>query len=104
MLHVDYMNMLGGAGIVGLILFLFVYYKIFQLANRIRKKLVNHLQVNEMFATICALIGVQAFLSIGGTMQGVNLRGYILFLLGGLLSVSIFYFQQRIQKNEVDKF
>jgi len=57
-----------------------------------------------MFATICALIGVQAFLSIGGTMQGVNLRGYILFLLGGLLSVSIFYFQQRIQKNEVDKF
>lgn len=104
MLHVDYMNMLGGAGIVGLILFLFVYYKIFQLANRIRTKLVTHVQVNEMFATICALIGVQAFLSIGGTMQGVNLRGYILFLLGGLLSVSIFYFQQQIQKNEVDKF
>ena len=55
-----------------------------------------------MFATLCALLGVQAFLSIGGTIQGVNLRGYILFLLGALLSVSIFYLQQEIKKHEVN--
>jgi hypothetical protein len=102
MLHVDYMNMLGGAGVIGLFFFVFIYFKIFQLANRIRKKLGNHIEVNEMFATLCALLGVQAFLSIGGTMQGVNLRGYILFLLGALLSVSIFYLQQQIEKHEVN--
>ena len=96
------MNMLGGAGVIGLFFFVFIYFKIFQFVNCILKKFVNHVPVNEMFATICALLAVQAFLSIGGTMQGVNLRGYILFLLGALLSVSIFYLKQQIEKHEVN--
>jgi hypothetical protein len=83
------MNMLGGAGIIGLGLFLYVYYRIGWLLWRIKQKMKNNLFILELSATGLALIAVQAFLSIGGTMQGVNLRGYILFMLGAILSVMI---------------
>lgn len=95
MLHVDYMNMLGGAGILGLALFLFLYFKIAQLMWRIRDRMRKNKTIIELFATGFALLAVQAFLSVGGTMQGVNLRGYILFILGGILSVMFFSLQKQ---------
>jgi membrane protein implicated in regulation of membrane protease activity len=95
MLHVDYMNMLGGAGILGLALFLFLYFKIAELMWRIRDRMRKNKIIIELFATGFALLAVQAFLSVGGTMQGVNLRGYILFILGGILSVMFFSLQKQ---------
>ncbi len=89
MLHVDYSNMLGGAGIVGLILFLSVYVKIIFRQNHYKKILGKDQLSKEIFATSISLIAVQAFLSIGGTMQGVNHRGYILLNLGSLIGLSI---------------
>jgi hypothetical protein len=100
MLHVDYMNMLGGAGIIGLGLFLYVYYRIGWLLWRIKQKMKNNLFIAELSATGLALIAVQAFLSIGGTMQGVNLRGYILFLLGAILSVMIFMYNKQAETSD----
>jgi hypothetical protein len=91
--------MLGGAGLIGLVLFIGVYIKI------IRRQLFyknvlgdNHLS-KEIFATAVSLVAVQAFLSIGGTMQGVNQRGYILLYLGALLGLSLSLIKQKnIQK------
>jgi len=87
MLHVDYMNMLGGAGLVGLGLFLYLYYKIGWFIWLVRQKVKQNNLINELSAMGFSLIAVQAFLSIGGTMQGVNLRGYILFILGAIVSI-----------------
>lgn len=97
MLHIDYMNMLGGAGIIGLSLFLFIYWRIWFFAKKIKKTGVNSLAKNEIFAMICALLGVQAFMSFGGTMQGLDLRGTILLLLGAFLALGL----QELKKEDI---
>jgi hypothetical protein len=99
MLHVDYMNMLGGAGIIGLVLFLAVYFKVVRQVNTIRLKLKNNLLSREIFATTVALVSVQAFLSFGGTMQGVTQRGYILFYLGIFLGFSVYLYKHKLLQN-----
>lgn len=97
MLHIDYMNMLGGAGIIGLSLFLFIYWRIWFFAKKIKKTGVNSLAKNEIFSMICALLGVQAFMSFGGTMQGLDLRGTILLLLGAFLALGL----QELKKEDI---
>ena len=92
MLHVDYMNMLGGAGIIGLFLFIFSYFKIYQFINRIYREMKKYKYIKELFATAVSLIAVQGLLSIGGTMQGLDLRGAILMNLGALASISSYYY------------
>jgi hypothetical protein len=89
MLHIDYMNMLGGAGLIGLSIFIFIYYKIWSVAKKIKKRLYYSTFQREIYATIVALIGVQIFMSIGGTMQGLDLRGTILLIIGALLGLSL---------------
>jgi len=96
MLHVDYSNMLGGAGIIGLLLFIGVYVKIIR-GQLFYKKLLGYTPISkEIFATTTSLIAVQAFLSIGGTMQGVNQRGYILLYLGALMGLSLTLLRKKI--------
>lgn len=97
MLHIDYMNMLGGAGIIGLTLFLFIYWRIWFFAKKIKKTGANSLAKNEIYAMICALLGVQAFMSFGGTMQGLDLRGTILLLLGAFLALGL----QELKKEDI---
>jgi hypothetical protein len=99
MLHVDYSNMLGGAGLIGLILFIGVYVKIIQRQLFYKTVLGNNLLSKEIFATTTSLVAVQAFLSIGGTMQGVNQRGYILLYLGALMGLSLSLTKQKIIQN-----
>ena len=98
-LHVDYTNMLGGAGFVGLILFIWVYVNIIQRQIYYKQQLGNTQLSKEIFATTVALVAVQAFLSFGGTMQGVNQRGYILLYLGALMGFSFSLFKQKIIQN-----
>jgi hypothetical protein len=46
---------------------------------------------------ICALLGVQTFMSFGGTMQGLDLRGTILLLLGAFLALGL----QELKKEDI---
>jgi hypothetical protein len=91
------MNMLGGAGIIGLSFFLFIYWRIWFFAKKIKRTGANNLAKNEIFAMICALLGVQAFMSFGGTMQGLDLRGTILLLLGAFLALGL----QELKKENI---
>jgi len=100
MLHIDYMNMLGGAGLIGLSIFIFIYYKIWSVAKKIKKRLYYSTFQREIYATIVALIGVQIFMSIGGTMQGLDLRGTILLILGALLGLSLQNLKKEVQTHE----
>ncbi len=100
MLHIDYMNMLGGAGLIGLSIFIFIYYKIWSVAKKIKKRLYYSKFQKEIYATIVALIGVQIFMSIGGTMQGLDLRGTILLILGALLGLSLQNLKKEVKSNE----
>jgi len=103
MLHVDFMNMLGGAGLIGLILFLAVYFHIIKKIREYKIKLNDSPLMREVFATSVALVGVQAFLSIGGTMQGVNLRGYILLMLGSLMGFSIYLYKLKLLQKRANQ-
>ncbi len=103
MLHVDYTNMLGGAGLIGLVLFIGVYVKVIQRQLFYKSVLGNSLLSKEIFATTVSLVAVQAFLSIGGTMQGVNQRGYILLYLGALMGLSLSLVKLKITQNSATK-
>lgn len=103
MLHLDYTNMLGGAGLIGLVLFILVYVKIIQRQLFYKTVLGNSLLSKEIFATTASLIAVQAFLSIGGTMQGVNQRGYILLYLGALMGISLSLIKLKITQESATK-
>jgi hypothetical protein len=63
----------------------------------------NSLLSKEIFATTASLVAVQAFLSIGGTMQGVNQRGYILLYLGALMGLSLSLIKLKITQNSANK-
>ncbi len=97
MLHIDYMNMLGGAGIIGLSLFLFIYWRVWFFAKKIKNTGKISTTKNEIYAVICCLIGVQAFMSFGGTMQGLDLRGSILLLLGAFMALGLNEFRNENQ-------
>ena len=97
MLHIDYMNMLGGAGIIGLSLFLYIYWRIWYFAKRIKKTGKISLAKNEIYAAICSLLAVQVLMSFGGTMQGLDLRGTILLLLGSFIALGL----QELKKENV---
>ena len=101
MLHVDYMNMLGGAGLIGLGLFIYLYYKIGSLLWKIKRRITNNTIIAESTALGFALIAVQALLSIGGTMQGVNIRGYVLFILGAIVSVMLVSLKNQLIPDEI---
>lgn len=103
MLHIDYTNMLGGAGLIGLVLFIGVYIKIIKRQLFYKTVLGNSLISKEIFATTASLVAVQAFLSIGGTMQGVNQRGYILLYLGALMGLSLSLIKLKITQNSANK-
>lgn len=99
MLHVDYTNMLGGAGIFGLFLFVIGYLNSLFNIRKLYLKLKSIVLMREFFAVSASLIAIQAFLSIGGTLQGVTLRGYILLLLGAI--TRIMYVKYTTLKSEV---
>jgi hypothetical protein len=99
MLHVDYTNMLGGAGILGLFLFIIGYLNSLFNIRKLYLKLKSIVLMREFFAVSASLIAIQAFLSIGGTLQGVTLRGYILLLLGAI--TRIMYVKYITLKSEV---
>ena len=103
MLHIDYTNMLGGAGLIGLVLFIGVYIKIIKRQLFYKTVRGKSLISKEIFATTASLVAVQAFLSIGGTMQGVNQRGYILLYLGALMGLSLSLIKLKITQNSANK-
>jgi hypothetical protein len=85
MTHIDYMAMLDGAGLIGLFLFLFSYIAIYVNSRRFYLLTSKSLLAQELYATMITLIVVQAILSIGGTITGIDLRGIILMILGAIM-------------------
>mgnify|MGYP002619770218 CR=1 FL=1 len=84
LIHVDYTNLLAGSGLLGLSLFLLMYIAIFNEAKRYYKLSGKPIIAKELFAVLCALFAAHAFLSIGGTITGIDLRGLILINLGAI--------------------
>ena len=87
MLHIDFINLLSGSGIIGLSLFLMFYLSIYLYFRKYYKYLKFNRLFRQFNALILSLFVLQFFMSIAGTIEGIELRGTILLYLGSLLGV-----------------
>lgn len=85
MLHTDYMVVLNGSGIIGLILWFVILFGIFLKGNRYLKYYLSDPRFPFLQASFYSIIISQLFMSISGSIQGIGLRSYILLYLGAIV-------------------
>lgn len=84
-LHIDYMILLHGAGIIGLILYFILIYLFLKKGLRIRdKQLFSFPRIRKIRILYLTMIVVMLLISIGGGITAITLRSQI-FLTIGLL-------------------
>lgn len=87
MLHIDFINLLSGSGIIGLLLFLTFYFSIYFYFRKFYRYLKSFRLFRQFNALLISLFVMQFFMSIAGTIQGIEIRGTILFYMGAILGV-----------------
>jgi hypothetical protein len=85
MLHTDYMVVLNGSGIIGLIIWFVILFGIFFKGNRYFKYYLSDPRFPFLQATFYSIIISQLFMSISGSIQGIGLRSFILLYLGAIV-------------------
>jgi O-antigen ligase len=101
MLHTDYATMLSGSGIVGLFLFLLIYYLIFRRSYIVYKSYKANSNVNDIMAVSITLIIAILITGIAGTVTGVGLRS-LAFLFWGA-SFSLLSGSRRVSNGKTDQ-
>ncbi|MFB6340643.1 hypothetical protein ACE1ET_02920 [Saccharicrinis sp. FJH62] len=101
MLHTDYMVLLSGSGLIGLFLWFYILWEII----RVKEKYWKLLNKDERFIyfnpTFYAVIGAQLIMSISGSVQAIDLRAYIMLLLGAMIgTLRGEYLMQKEEGNE----
>ena len=85
MLHTDYMVVFSGAGLVGLFIWLLIYYLMIREKERYWQ-IIKHLSIYRYYSpTFYSILSAQLLMSISGTIQGIDLRSFILLYLGALI-------------------
>ena len=93
MLHTDYMTLLNGSGLVGLLFFIFLYlFKIFYLWRKIR--IYHAAFFYYAFAVGTAIIVNFMLMGISGIIQAVEPRATVFLFLGLLLGFKPQYFSK----------
>lgn len=100
MLHTDYMMFLDGTGIIGLFLYLGIYYLIFanikRYAYSLRKDIFNF----TVYAVVASLIVATLFTAISGSSHGIDLRASFLLFTGAAIgTLSQAYKQENLQRS-----
>ncbi len=85
MLHTDYMVVLAGAGLVGLIFWFLIYYLMIREKERYWKLLKHDERFFYYRPVFYSILAGQMLMSISGTIQGIDLRSFILLYLGALI-------------------
>lgn len=101
MLHTDYMVILNGSGIIGIILWFGILLSIFKVGKKYLKYFDKDIRFPFLRSTFYALLASQLFMSISGTIQGIDIRSYIFLYLGAIVgTMRGEYLRKRIiQKN-----
>jgi hypothetical protein len=87
MIHIDYLSLLDGVGIVGLFAFLWVYFAIFYHIIFYASSLRHSSFYSELKTVGITLIAIQLVMGLAGTITGIGLRGLILLYLGAICGV-----------------
>lgn len=86
MLHTDYATILAGAGLVGLSIFMLIYYLIFRRAYFLYKAFTKNSHLREIMAVSITLILAIMITGIAGTVTGVGFRAIAFMFWGASLS------------------
>lgn len=87
MLHTDYMIVLNGSGLLGLVLWFYLYARLIREKNRYYRALGNHILFRELNALFWVLMAAQLVLSVSGTVYAIELRSLIFLVWGAILGV-----------------
>ena len=96
MLHTDYMIMLSGAGLIGLLLWLAKYLLLIQVKNSYYNKLRSISFYRELNTVFWMLLAAQLLMSISGTIYSLNTRALLFLYWGaiiGTMRTEVFHIQ-----------
>lgn len=85
--HTDYMSLLHGLGITGLIIFLLFYIYYIKTLEKLKSKIHNNKLFYDIRSVCYAIIIYLIILGFSGTIHIIELRGYSLFFLGASLRI-----------------
>jgi hypothetical protein len=85
MLHTDYMVLIAGSGLLGLFLWFVVLMYIIREKEKYWKYLKTDLRFQYYHPIFYSIIAAQLLMSISGTIQGVDLRSFIMLFLGAIV-------------------
>ncbi len=97
--HTDFLSILFGAGIIGLVLYIMIFYRTFKEAQFFRFLEVKYPIVREMRAVINALIAGLIGLSLSGVYHTIDLRAAAFLYIGGCLGLMRSYYISTNLKN-----
>jgi len=95
MLHTDYMIILNGSGLIGLVLWFYLFYRIIKEKNRFYRVLRNHILFREMNAVFWVMLVAQLVLSVSGTVYAIELRSLIFLFWGVFLGTMRGYLKDK---------
>ncbi len=87
MLHTDYMIILNGSGLIGILLWFYLFIRLIWEKNRYYRALGNHILFRELNALFWVLLAAQLVLSVSGTVYAIELRSLIFLVWGAILGV-----------------
>lgn len=85
MLHTDYMTLLNGSGIIGLLLFMGIYWQLFREKNKYLKRIKNIELFSEFNSVFISIIVAMIILSVAGTIHQIGSRGFMFMYLGAMI-------------------
>ena len=96
-LHVDYNILLHGAGIFGLSIYLIIYFNLFKIARRMKRKSINTISEysnKENFALVISILILSLVMGFSGGLQFISYR-VMLFLAIGYYMGHLIYTQSK---------
>ena len=87
MLHTDYMIILNGAGIVGIVLWFLIYVLIIYKKNKYYKYLKNDNLYREMNALFYMFLSAQIIMSVSSTVYAIDIRSIFFLYWGAMISI-----------------
>ena len=87
-LHMDYTTLLIGSGVLGLLLYLSIYYTLFKQIIRIAAKIKSNKMRREIYATFFSLITCAAIISISGQYGSISSLALLFIIFGSILGIT----------------
>lgn len=98
-LHVDYNLILHGSGIIGLVLYSIIFYRIFSTFLYYKKRIPKELCYKELCAIFISLFLLSLFISLIGGMKVITFRSIIFMYLGAILGIFNKSIHEKNRKN-----